>query len=112
MPRDDAGVAADLDALREGIPPTIIVSAGRLHELATEAEQAIIAADLPVYQRGRRLVRPATQEIATSKGRTTVAACFSEISQAGALDFLSRAVRWRRCDAKGKTYPIDPPRQI
>src|SRR5690242_2752980 len=113
MPRDDAGIAAELDAVREGMRPTILVAAGRLSELATEAEQAIIAARLPVYQRGRKLVRPATQEVVVSRGGRTLAACFSEITQPAALDYLCRAAAWIRYDGRAKAeVAIDPPRRV
>ena len=83
---DSAGFTLDNPPL-----PIIKVEAGRLSELATEAEDALIAAGLPVYQRGRNLVRPAMQEVAVSHGRRTIAACFSEMTQPATLDFLSRA---------------------
>lgn len=107
------GSFSNFDDVRAGLAPRILVTAGRIHDLASEAEQAIIAANLPIYQRGRRLVRPASQEITASRGRTTTMACFSEIGQAGALDFMSRAIGWTRYDARSKReVKIDPPRQI
>ena len=93
--------------------PTIQVSPGMLDTLVTEAEQAIIAAGLPVYQRERRLVRPATQEVAVSNGRRTLAACFLELTQPSTLDILSRAANWCRFDGRTKSVvSINPPRQI
>ena len=93
--------------------PTIRVTPGELDVLATQAEDALIASKLPVYQRGRKLVRPASQEVVVSNGRHTVAACFAELTTAAALDFLSRAADWTRYDGRKKTdAPIDPPRNI
>jgi putative DNA primase/helicase len=84
-----------------------------LDVLATKAEAAIIAANLPVYQRGQKLVRPAMQEVSVSHGRTTIAACFAPLTQAAMLDFLSRATDWTRYDKRAKAdVSIDPPRQI
>ena len=70
-------------------------------------------AGLPVYQRGRNLVRPATQEVSVSHGRRALAACFSELTPPAAIDFLSRAADWSRFDGRVKAnVPINPPRQI
>jgi putative DNA primase/helicase len=107
MPRDDT-------AERVHFPrPVVKIEAGMLDVIATEAERAIIAAGLPIYQRGRSLVRPAMQEVAVSHGRRTIAACFSEMTQPSALDYLSRAADWTRFDGRLKAdVPINPPRQI
>jgi hypothetical protein len=51
---------------------SIKVTAGQLAELATQSEAALIALEAPIFQRGKRLVRPATQEVAASQGRRTV----------------------------------------
>ena len=105
MPRDDTVGAA--------IRPILKIEPGLLDVIVTEAERAIMAAGLPVYQRGRRLVRPASQEVVVSNGRHTVAACFSELTAPAALDFLSRAADWVRYDGRKKAdAPIDPPRAI
>ena len=83
------GVRAD--GQRATPRPTIKVEPGMMDVLASAAEAALIRSGIPVYQRGRNLVQPATQEVAAAAGRRTTAACFAELTQAGMLDFLSRA---------------------
>ena len=51
--------------------PTIRIVAGELSETATAAERALIESGLPIYQRGRFLVRPVVQEVDASHGRKT-----------------------------------------
>ena len=93
--------------------PIIQVIGGEIAETTTLAEQALISSAIPIYQRGRRLVRPALQEVAASKGRRTMAACFSELTRAGAVDLMARAATWTRYDARAKEIVnINPPAQV
>ena len=93
--------------------PTIEIVAGQLSELATLAEDHIIAANLPVYQRGRRLVRPAAQEVVVTKGRTILSTCFAELGTPALLDFMGRAADWTRFDARTKQQVAkDPPKPV
>lgn len=93
--------------------PLLKMEAGMLDVIATRAERAMIEAGLPIYQRGKRLVRPATQEVMVSGGHTTLAACFSEMTQAALVDHLSRAADWTKYDGRAKgDIPTDPPRQV
>ena len=93
--------------------PVIKLEAGLLDVLATEAEAAIIARGVPVYQRGRQMVRPATQEVPASRGRMTIAACFADMTQPALIDTLARAAQFVRYDARAKQDRIvDPPKQI
>lgn len=90
--------------------PSILIQAGRVDLLATEAEAAIRHSNVEVYQRGRELVRPAQQEVPASKGRMTISAGMAKISHPGMIDLLSQAADWKRFDARRKReVAADPP---
>jgi len=75
---DLAGIAADTlrlgRARRVTVKSVINVEPGQIDVLATAGEDALIAAKLPVFQRGGRLVRPAAWSVPASDERTTLAA--------------------------------------
>jgi putative DNA primase/helicase len=92
---------------------TIIVEPGQLDVLATMAEDALIAAKLPVFQRGGMLVRPAAWEVPASDERTTLAAGLQQIKPAALIDLLAQAAIWMRYNWRRKQYcPIDPPSTV
>ena len=49
----------------------ITVQAGKLHDIASEAEAALAAAGAPFYARGGEIVRPIIEEVAAFHGRRT-----------------------------------------
>ncbi len=112
--------APDIDAGEEGLNghslngfPSIQVMGGDLHKLASAGELAIIERRLPVFQRGRELVRPVHQEVPASKGRMTVSAGMAKINTHGMIDMLCQAAHWTRYDGKRKKEVlIDPPDKI
>jgi putative DNA primase/helicase len=90
--------------------PLIKVEPGKLPELATDGEQALIASRLPVFQRGRSLVRPIRQEVPASGGRTTFAAGLGEINVPAMIDLLAQAADWKVWNArKQRLVATDPP---
>jgi len=90
--------------------PAILVQAGRVDLIASQAEAALIDAGVEVYQRGRELVLPVTQEVPASKGRMTVSAGMTKVTHAGMIDLLSRAADWKNYDARRKKEVFsDPP---
>jgi putative DNA primase/helicase len=96
--------------LFQGRPrPQIIVEGGGLSDEATFGEKALINAELPIYQRGAKLVTPVIQTAEASKGRQTKIAVVHEISKGRMIDYLCGAASWRKMDEEGTTYPINPP---
>jgi len=92
--------------------PIIQVMAG-VAALADQAETAILASGIPIFQRGADLVRPLERQIGASGGRTTTSAVLQSFSRAALLDLLSRAARWQRFDARKKDLvATDPPSQL
>lgn len=93
--------------------PVIRVVAGELHTNATAGEAAIIAAGLPIYQRGHGLVRPVVQEVPAAKGRMTVSAALHEIGAHGLVDALCGCAKWERYDARAEEWlRVNPPKQV
>ena len=89
---------------------TIVLHSGRLHELASDAETALIAADTPFYTRGGEIVRPIVEEVAAFKGRRTKVARLKSVTVDMMRDYLSRAVRFERWDSRAKQMAAaDPP---
>ena len=71
--------------------PKIAVEPGKLHEMATKGEAALIAAGIDVFQRGSMLVRPVIDEVDASKGRKTKNARLVEVSDDALRDGHSQA---------------------
>ena len=93
--------------------PTIQIMEGELDKLAGYGEEAVIEVGLPVFQRGRELVRPFHQEVPASKGRMTVSAGMAKITTHCMVDILCQAAQWTRYDGrKKKTVPADPSEKI
>ena len=93
--------------------PVIRVINGLLHETSSLGEAALITLGLPIYQRGRSLVRPISSEVPASRGRTTIAAGLATIAVAAMTDQLCRAAIWEKYDGRAKAWlRIDPPEKI
>ena len=92
--------------------PEILVEPGRLPELATAGEVALIAAGAEVFQRGGALVRPASFAVRASGGRETVAVGLRQVTAPALIDRLARAAGWQRPAKKDGPRTIDPPGQI
>ena len=93
--------------------PTITLEAGLLSVHVGAAEQAIIAAGEPIYQRARDLVRPARIERRGVDGRVTLTAGFATMTVPGLLDVLSRVAAWRRYSARlAALVAADPPKAV
>jgi putative DNA primase/helicase len=93
--------------------PVIRVAGGKLPELATEGEQALLVSGLPVFQRGRSLVRPIRQDVPASGGRTTIAAGLREITGPMMIDLLAQSAEWEVWNARKKALvAADPPPMV
>jgi hypothetical protein len=93
--------------------PVIQVRAGALHEIASEAEAALIAASAPLYARDGEIVRPIVEEVAAFKGRRTKIARLKPVTIDMIRDHLSRAARWEKRDGRSKKMiRTDPPPDV
>lgn len=84
--------------------PVITLEAGELHNIATEAETALMGQDTPFYVRGGRLMRPVVDDLPATNGRRTKVARLSDVSEAAMIDYLSRAAVWLKWDGRAKKY--------
>ena len=82
--------------------PVIQLKNGELSSLATRAEELLIAASVPIYQRGGRLVRPIIETVDASRGRKTDIAQLNVLDKVYARDLLSRHAVWEKWDARAK----------
>ena len=90
--------------------PAIRILAGQLDRLATEAEEAIVAAGLPIYQRGSDLVRPTARDVSASKGRTTTTAALDTLAVPAMIDTYCQVARWEKFDGRaGGWVRANPP---
>lgn len=93
--------------------PVIRIVAGELHTMTTAAEDALITAGTPIYQRGNNLVRPVAREAAASHGRTTLTAGLAEVTLASMVDLLCHVAEWEKFDARAEDWVrANPPRQV
>lgn len=107
---DDAVAASFTQALP--VRPVIEVCAGKLHLIATEAENALILANAPLYIRGG-LVRPIVDDLPAANGRRTKVARLAEVDGPTLVDHLSRSADWVKFDGRKKaTVPTDPPKDL
>jgi putative DNA primase/helicase len=101
----------DLPGLPE--PPVIQLRAGALHEIATKAEAALIAAGTPFYARGGEIVRPIVGDVAAFKGRRTKVARLKAVTVDMLRDHLSRTARWQKYNSRSKKFfAVDPPYDV
>ena len=93
--------------------PIIQLQAGELHNIASEAEVALIKAETPFYVRGEKLVRPVTDDLPAAHGRRTKVARLSDVNEAVMIDRLSRSALWIKFDARArKCIPADPTAKV
>ncbi|OQW44367.1 MAG: hypothetical protein A4S16_03505 [Proteobacteria bacterium SG_bin6] len=88
------------------------MKAGELHNLATEAEAALIDADAPFYARGG-LVQPVLDEVPAAHGRKTRIARLKPVGVNTLVDHLSRSAEWEKWNVRAKGWvATDPPAQV
>ena len=99
-------------AQREAASPTLPViklEAGELHNIATEAEDALMKAETPFYVRGEKLMRPVVDDLPASRGRRAKVARLAEVTEAAMIDRLSRSAIWMKYDARSKKNVMADP---
>src|SRR5689334_12210097 len=94
------------DDIEEVVVPTerpkIEVKPDLLHEAVTAAEDALIAANAPIFQRGDTLVLPVTTSVGAADGRNTETPALKIIESATLRDYLSRVAVFTKYDKRGK----------
>jgi hypothetical protein len=106
---DGSGVADHNDDDR----PSVQIAAGEIALMATRAEEMLIAAGAPLYQRAGVLVRPIIETVDASHGRTTQVAQLKILDSPYMRDLLCRHVNWLRYDGRKRdNVKTDPPLSV
>lgn len=93
--------------------PVITLEAGELHNIASEAEAALVASDTPFYVHSQKLKRPVVDTLPASHNRFTKVARLTEVNEASMIDRLSRSAVWLKWDGRAKKMvPADPPPKV
>ncbi len=94
-------------------PPLIRIIAGKLYDVANQAEAALISEGAEIFQRGHALVRPVSIEAKAAHGKTTIAVTLQPMSRANMLDEMSACARWEKFDKRSKDWvATDPPEKV
>lgn len=99
----DGGGSDDDDEM-----PIVVVRDGELDRIVTEAEAALIAADIKMYQRGGQLVRPVYQPQATTRGieRRDGALLIKAVEEAWLVEAFGRAAEFQKWDERKKGMKV------
>jgi hypothetical protein len=93
--------------------PTIRLRAGTLHQIATKAEEVLLAAGTPLFARAEQIVCPIIEEVPAFKGRRTKVVRLKAASTESLRDHLSRSARWERYSARERKFvATDPPHDV
>ena len=93
--------------------PAILVIGGELPREVDDAEAALIAAGLGLYQRGSSLVRPADVPVTIAGGKQTMARRLIEVTAYYLVEAMTRSADFQRFDARsGGLKSVDCPRAI
>lgn len=103
---------ADETAAGDG-RPLIRIKAGQLAAIVEEAETHLIAAGVPFYRRGNRLVRPVIEAVPASDERETRTPRLAAIDAVYMRLALSRHIAFEKFDKRADDWlPADPPMDI
>jgi putative DNA primase/helicase len=92
--------------------PVIEAQGGTLPYMVAEAEAALLAAGVPIYQRAF-LVRPTEQQFDAADGRKTHSAVLVAVTAPYLLKLLAKVALWRKYDGrKKKLVACNPPNDV
>ncbi|WP_224240202.1 bifunctional DNA primase/polymerase [Hyalangium gracile] len=93
--------------------PVIQLVAGKLSEITTQAEQALLNAGVQVFSRGGALVRPVVEEVEAAHGRRTKVARLTQVTPTYARDLMSHYATFQRRNVKKDGWvTADPPAEV
>jgi putative DNA primase/helicase len=87
----------------------IQINPSAIHETVTEAEQALLSYNQPVFQRGRDLVVPISIKVPASDGRNAQSPALKRLENAGLRDQLSQAAEFQKYDGRRRDWVSCPP---
>ena len=106
---DDAQQRDANEALPESDLPIIEIKDGQLSALADKAEEMLIDAGVPIYQRGGTLVRPIIETVDASRGRKTKIAQLRELDMVYLRDLMNRNAVFIKYDARSLRMVVTNP---
>lgn len=89
--------------------PTITLEAGELHNIASQAEQALIGSDTAFFVRGGAIVRPVSDDLPAARGQRTKVARLEQVSEPCLIDHLSRSANFQKWDGRAKRFVAADP---
>lgn len=93
--------------------PVIRIVGGELPHVVTAAEEALIGADLGIYQRGSLVVRPTFTQVSISGDRKTVATRIVPVRVNHIAELMTRAATFERFDMRSEEWvAIDCPQRV
>lgn len=102
-----------LTATTEDARPLIQLAAGHLARIASEAEDHLIAAGVPFYRRGNRLVRPVIETLPASLDRKTQSPRLAIVDDVYMRLALSKHIRWEKFDKRSDDWvAADPTKDL
>ena len=84
--------------------PTIRIIAGDLPRVVGEGEMAMMNADLPLYQRGSMVVRPASSAVTITEGHKVNALRLVVVNRHYISEAMTFAANWERFDARAEDW--------
>lgn len=102
------------DGMRSSDQRRVIkIRVGSLHEMATDAEMALIEGGAPFYVRASMIVRPVVEDLPTASAQITRVAKVVPVDAETILDHLSRTSVWLRFQQReGRDVLSNPPRDV
>jgi len=98
---------------RPGAWPQIYIRGGELPRVVDEAEQALLALNHDLYQRGGLLVRPVLSLLKAADNRETAGWQLVPVTQPYLIESLTRAAQFLRFDARAKAWvSVDAPDRV
>ncbi|MBX6747299.1 MAG: hypothetical protein IRY87_35155, partial [Acetobacteraceae bacterium] len=93
--------------------PTIRVTPGDVDGIVDQAEKALIAANLGIYQRGSFIVRPGLVQVTVSDERSTVGQRILEVGDYALMAAMTTAAGWERFDGRSEDWvATDAPMKV
>lgn len=93
--------------------PMIQIVPGKLSEMATTVEEHLIAAEVPFFTRGSKVVRPIVEDLADAEGRVTKSAAFVEVEATSLRDAMCANISWQRYVRREKEWvDADAPKEV
>src|SRR4051812_19682793 len=91
----------------------IRLEAGKYHEIAEAAENAIAAAGLPLFDRGGMLVTPVVAKVRGADGQDAETVALMPVTEPLVREFMGRAAVFERFDGRAVSWvKTKPPRDI